>query len=321
MRFKLPKGKELEEAFAKLPVVESLLNWAKRNSFPGFSGVPIYDVSVFVVNETKRFDMISRANATSFSFFLSLFPALIFLFSLLTHFPIYDTFAGELNEYIDKIMPSNAGAQLKMTIHGIASKDTRVLSLGFVLAMFFSSNGMMAMMRSFEKSHLKSFKKRRPFRKRLVSIFLTLQLAILLIVSIVLIILGDRVISWGAGLLDLSEFAEITIKVFKWLVTLLVFYTGIAIIYRYGAATYKRFSFLTPGATLATILSILSSLAFSFYVKEFNTYNRLYGSIGAIIVLMLWIQINSFILLIGFELNASIAVNRDLKQEIKDKDD
>ena len=102
-------------------------------------------------------------------------------------------------------------------------------------------------------------------------------------------------------------------NIFRWLVIVALFYFGIAFIYRYGVALKRKLPWLTPGATLATILSIISSLLFSFYVNAFNTYNQIYGSIGTIIVLMLWIQINCMVLMVGFELNASIAVNRDLK--------
>jgi membrane protein len=106
---------------------------------------------------------------------------------------------------------------------------------------------------------------------------------------------------------------KVYINIFRWLVIVALFYFGIAFIYRYGVALKRKLPWLTPGATLATILSIISSLLFSFYVNAFNTYNQIYGSIGTIIVLMLWIQINCMVLMVGFELNASIAVNRDLK--------
>ncbi|MEL6274746.1 MAG: YhjD/YihY/BrkB family envelope integrity protein, partial [Bacteroidota bacterium] len=93
--------------------------------------------------------------------------------------------------------------------------------------------------------------------------------------------------------------------------------------YRFGAATYQRFSYFSPGVTLAAILSLLTSVAFSFYVDGFNrydTYARFYGSIATIIIVMLWLQLNSLILLVGFELNASIAVNRDLKAIIQEEE-
>jgi membrane protein len=138
--------------------------------------------------------------------------------------------------------------------------------------------------------------------------------------SVLLIILGDIIINWVADFLQLDNMTERTIELFRWLVILTLFYFSIALIYRYGAALRTRFRWITPGASLATILSIITSVAFSFYVNSFGTYNKVYGSIGTIIVLMLWIQLNCLILQIGFELNASIAANRDLKTEVKEEE-
>lgn len=303
------------------PAIDFVLNWSKRNSLPGFFKVPVFDVCVFLLNEIRRFALVTRANSMAFSFFLALFPALIFLFSLLTHFPLFEHFEGEINNYIDKIMPSAAGVELKTNIARVVDRDTRLLSLGFILTIFFASNGMMALMRGFEKSHLNTFKKRKPLRKRLISIFLTFQMALILVASVILIVLGDIIFNWIGDFLELKNFASFLINLFRWLVTLLLFYSGIAVIYRYGSAMHSKFSLFTPGATLATVLSVLSSILFSFYVESFGTYNKLYGSIGTVIVLMLWIQINSFILLVGFELNASIAENRDLKRQIGEEGD
>lgn len=307
------------ERFSNHPWVMALVHWAKKHSLPGFFGVPVYDVTVFLYNESTRVTLFSRANAMAFSFFLALFPAIIFLFTVATMLPIYEVFEAEINGYINLIMPNNAGKELQTTIKELVKPNSNLLSVGFVLAIYFSSNGMMAMMQGFEKSHLKSFRRRSAFKKRLIAIGLTLQLALLVAGSVILIVLGDLLVSWVKDFFDLGFAVETVINLFRWLVILLLFYFSVALIYRYGAAMNIRFKWVTPGATLATILSITTSVAFSFYVNSFNTYNKVYGSIGTIIVLMLWIQLNCFILQVGFELNASIAVNRDLKAEIAEE--
>ncbi len=311
---KLPKLKDIRYGVEHHPLVKAALKWSKTHSLPGFFNVPVYDVAVFLYNESQRVTIISRANAMAFSFFLSLFPAIIFLFTVATLLPIYDSFENEINAYINHIMPSNAGKQLQESIKTLVKPDTRFLSVGFLLAVYFSSNGMLSLMDGFEKTHLKAFHKRPAWKKRLIAVVLTMEVGILLAGSVFLIILGNTVITWLFDFADISRFAANVVEVFRWLVTIALFYFGIALLYRYGAALVNRFNWLTPGATLATILSLVSSLAFSLYVESFNTYNKVYGSIGTIIVIMLWIQINCFILLVGFELNASIAVNRDLKE-------
>jgi len=157
-------------------------------------------------------------------------------------------------------MPKNAYQYLLGIIEGIVGiKREGLLSLGFFLAIFFASSGMLTLMYGFDKSYEESFKTRGYFKKRLVAVSLTLLLSILFIPSL-----------------------------------------------------RKRIPFINPGSILATILSILTSYAFSYFINNFGRYNELYGSIGALIVIMLWLQFNAFVILIGYELMASIAVNRDL---------
>ncbi|MCU0346037.1 MAG: YihY/virulence factor BrkB family protein [Saprospiraceae bacterium] len=312
---RLPTYQQIVTAIEQHPWVQAVLNWSKARSFPGFFGVPLFDVVVFVYNESLRNTLFSRANAMAFSFFLSLFPAIIFLFTVATYLPIYDTFEHEINGYISLIMPNNAGKELQATIKELVKPNSSFLSIGFFLAIYFSSNGMMAMMQGFEKSYTRTFHDRAGWKKRLIAIGLTLQLGLLLAGSVVLIILGDLLLNWLVDLFQINIVTSVAIGFFRWLVILTLFYFGIALIYRYGVAMKRKLKWITPGATLATILSILTSVGFSFYVNAFNTYNKVYGSIGTIIVLMLWIQLNCLILQIGFELNASIAVNRDLKAE------
>ena len=317
---RFPNFKQITEAIEKHPLVAAGLDWSKAHSFPGFFKVPVYDVAVFLYNESRRVTLISRANAMAFSFFLSLFPGIIFLFTVAAMLPLYEMFEAEISSYINTVMPTNAGKQLQQSIEVLVRPNSSLLSIGFILAIYFSSNGMLAMMSGFEKTHLKSFRKRPVWKKRGIAILLTFVVFVLLLTSVAVLLAGNWLISYLVDFVGLSRFAGSVLDVFRWLVILSLFYFSISLIYRYGAALYTRFRWFTPGATLATILSLLSSLAFSFYVEAFDTYNKIYGSIGTIIVLMLWIQINCFVLLVGFELNASIAVNRNLREEVKDEE-
>jgi membrane protein len=304
--------------------VRKLLVWTKRKSFPGFFGVPIYDVVVFIYNELKSNTLTGRANAISFSFFLSLFPSLIVLLTLipylmqffLQYLPEGERFFEVLYREIKFVMPGDAGDMVFDMIQDLATRPRfGLLSFGFVLVIYFASNGMMAMMAGFEKSYLKTFKKRNPLRKRVVAIGLTFILGMLVVASVVLIILGNFLISWLSKHIHLDWFGSVSLSLLRYLVIFLLFYSGISFLYRFGASVRKRFSYFSPGTTLATLLSLLSSQVFGYYVDNFATYNKLYGSIGTIIIVMLWIQLNCLVLLAGFELNAAIAVNRDLKLE------
>lgn len=329
MKRKIPSGQDIKDFFIQLPIVRQVIVWSKTHSLPGFLNVPIYDVIIFLFNEIRRYDLFMRANSVAFSFFLSLFPSLIALFTMLPfikrwfiqYLPGGEEFDFWLRKQINEIMPGVAGDRLFQFIDEITNQPRfGLLSFGFLLAIFFSSNGMQALMRGFEKSYSKTFHERGFLKKRLIAIFLTFQLGALLIASVILIILGEILIDLLADLTGLKEFYQNLILFLRWIVILALFYFNIAIIYRYGPPLIRKFKIFTPGATLATVLCVISSVGFSYYVDSTRTYNELYGAIGTIIVLMLWIQINSLILLIGFELNASIAINRDLKVQIPDEE-
>ncbi len=301
-----------------------LLVVSRRRSLPGFSKVPVHDVVVFVFNEMRRFDLMIRANAIAFSFFLALFPSLISIFAMLPYLRKYllrflpgegDNFEETLQHEIQQIVPGDVGTQISGFIQDLTSNPrVGMLSFGFILALYFASNGMLALMQGFEKSYARTFIKRNPLRKRWIASWLTVLLGFLLLFSVVFIILGNVIIHAIAGWTGWSKWLEWSISSLRWVTIVALYYAGIATIYRFGAAVRRKFVWFSPGATLATILCLLASLVFSFYVDNFGNYNKLYGSFGTIIVTMLWLQLNALGLLIGFELNAAIAVNRDLNQ-------
>ncbi len=296
---------------------------------PGFKGVPIYDVVIFFIHELTRYDLFTRANSAAFSFFLSLFPSIMALFTLtpylksyiLSYLPDGDNFDMILETEINRIMPGVAGDRLFSFIGDITNNPrVGLLSVGFLMAIFFASNGMLALMRGFEKSYQTTFVNRNFLQKRMVAIGLTFWIGLMLIGSIILIILGSSIIRWASEFQLINQMSATLLGVFRWFATLTLFYMSISFIYRFGPATKKKFALWTPGTALATILCLLVSVLFSWFVNNFNTYNELYGSIGTIISMMLWIQLNALFLFIGFELNASIAVNRDLKMAQQEKE-
>ncbi|MEO0732357.1 MAG: YihY/virulence factor BrkB family protein, partial [Bacteroidota bacterium] len=275
-------------------------------------------------HEIMRDDLFTRAQSVAFSFFLSLFPSVLTLFTLLPFaldlltiwFPSLANFNVTLYEEIKQVMPGQAGDILFGFVQEITnSPRLGLLSFGFLLAIYFSSNGMLAMMRAFEKSYVKTFKRRNVFKKRAIAAGLTLLVGLFIAASTVFVILGDSVIGWLTDVVNAGAMTTFLVNALRWIIMLALYYLTIGTIYRYGAATIKRFSYFSPGVTLATVLSLLTSVAFSFYVDGFNrydTYTKFYGSIATIIIIMLWLQLNALILIIGFELNAAIAVRRDL---------
>ncbi len=289
------------------------LFYVKHTSLPGFSRIPIYDFWMFFVHEIRRDLLPVRASAISFNFLLAIFPSIIFLFTLIPYIPVEN-----LNVYIlqtfSQILPESGYEFLNETISDIISiKRGGLLSFGFLLAFIFSTNGVRMLLLTFNKDH-PIYKRRGFLRHSLASIRLTFYLFMLFLASVLLIIAGDKVI----GLMQ-DEFGlaapgwSVFFAVIKWLFIILLFFSTISLIYYYGPSQKIKKRFITPGASFATLLSIIASLAFGFFVNNFGVYNQIYGSIGTLIVLMLWININSLVLLVGFEINNSVEVNKDLK--------
>lgn len=344
---KIPSAQEIQDFIFNLPLISSLVNWSKHNSLPGFFHVPLFDVISFIIVEIRQFNLNMRANSMAFSFFLSLFPSILVIFTLIPFvLPFFSgfiipyipddllvfnpngsinfnlTIIAQINDLINevKILPDNARQQLVNFINEVTTQSRfDVLSLGFFLAMFFASNGMITMMQGFEKSHTATFVRRSIFKKRVIGFWITILIGSLVIGSLLLIILGNTLLSYLFEYLNTDSFTEFSIQLLRWTISFFLFYFAIALIYHFGIATKKKVKYFSPGATLATFLSIATSLIFAWYVNSFGAYNKLYGTIGTFIVIMLWIQINCFIILIGFELNAAIAVNRDLKKFIVKK--
>ena len=311
---------KIRQSFFRLPLVRKVLAWSKVYSPPGFSGVTIYEVITFVIKETQKDNLTTRANSISFSLFLSIFPAIIFLFTLLPLFPVVQDYTAMLSDQLVGVIPKSAHEYIFSIIYDItAIKRDGLLSLGAVLALFFSSNGMMTLMSGFDKAYNDTFKPREWWRTRLVAIALTVILSLLLIISLIMMVVEGKVMNYIANVYHVSEVILTLVSIFNWLFAVFMVYTGISLIYTFGPSMHRRIPFINIGSIMATMLSLLTSLGFSYFINNFGHYNEIYGSIGALIVMMVWIQFNSFIMLVGFELNASLAVHKTQRYLKKNK--
>ncbi len=303
-----------------LPLVKRILEWAKTSTLPGFGGTPVYEILYFLINESKRDDIKSRSNSAAYSFFMALFPTLLVAIAILPLIPFNDPVQA-IQDNLNTIIPASAESFIFGTLKDLLEiQRNSLLSVGIILSIFFSSNGMMSLMRGFDKSYPRLFRKRKWWKTRLIAIMLTALMGILLVISGVLVILGNLILNYVFELLSVDTYSRYAIELLKWLVVGSLIYSIIATIYYVGPAYVTRARYFSPGATMATIASLLTSVGFSFFVNSFGTYNKVYGSISAVIVLMVWLQLNAFILLAGFELNTSIAFNRNLKEEKSDSE-
>ena len=309
------KKKSIPDRILALPFIKTIIRWSKKVVLPGFDEVPLYDVIYFVIREAKKDNITTRANSIAYNFFLSVFPGIIFLLPIFARIPFVENYIGQLRSSLKGVIPENAEEYIFRVIDGIQTEGAvGWLTLGFFLSIFFASNGMLSLMKGFDKSYDITFKSRNFIWKRIVAISLTLLLSLLMILSITLIVLSKQIVGRIIQSLELDANSAFVFLLIKWIVLILLFYSVVGFIYKYGPSMYRRVKFFSPGATLACFFSILTSVGFSYFVNSFGRYNEIYGTIGSLIVILLWFQFNAFILLVGFELNASIAVNRDLRQ-------
>ncbi len=313
---------KLERKIINSTPVAFILNKSKHWHLPGFEGVPLYDVVKFFYMQVKTVGLTERASAIAYNFIMAIPPAFLFLFTLIPHLPFIkkQDILNQLKLIIKDIIPAQGFDKSIINFIDNTFFNTPVfglLSFGLLTALYFASNAMMGIMRSFNKKYM-GFAKRKGLHTRWVAIRLTTLLFGLVLGCLILLITQGAVLKWF-GLR--SAFWLTIIAYIRWLFIIALIFYSIASIYKYAPAVEKRWKLNSPGAILATTLSIIASIGFSTFVNTFGKYNALYGSIGTIIVLMVLIYINSLVLLIGFELNVSIKSLKSIadRRDVKEK--
>ena len=283
-------------------------------TLPGFEGIPVYDVIHFFLAEIQKDQIPTRARSISYSFFIAFFPGIIFLFTLLPYIPLAD-FQANLIAVINEVIPDNVVQNfILITIDDLLNKPRAgLLSFASVLTLYFSTQGMVSMIMSFNKSY-SIYTKRNFFSLRWLAFKLTLLMFVLFLTSVSLLIVGSQLINIIVLEFNILSFGTIFfLNTLRYAIILLLYFISISTIYYYGPATKKKFKFISLGSSFASLGSIVASLIFSYYVSGLDSYNSIYGFFGSIIMFLGWMYINAFVLLLGFELNASIYYNKHLK--------
>jgi membrane protein len=293
-----------------MPVFE----WAKKVTFPGFDNNPLYDVGFFFFKGLRDGAINTRSAAVAFNLFLAIFPAIIFIFTLIPILPIQG-FQDELLKMIQSIMPESVYGSIQKTIEDIITiPHGSLLSFGFFLALYFSTNGIVSLINSFNAS-VNVPDSRSWFELHLISILLVMILSFLVAVGVSLIIFTQKFLNVLVREEIMEQnFTYYLITIGKWVVILALFYFAYSFLYYLAPARKSKWRFISAGGTLATFLSIFITLGFGFYIDHFGKYNALYGSIGTLPVIMLMIYFNCQALIIGFELNSGILAARRKKE-------
>lgn len=278
--------------------------------FKNYENVSLFEVIKVFLEKLTKDDILQRANGVAFNFTLAIFPAILFLFTLI---PFIHNFIPEVDNetilmFIGEIMPESMFSVVSSTVEDILLQARGgLLTFGAVFSLYLAANGVLSLMGAFNACY-KTVEKRGFFKTRVTAISLTLMLAFALILAIILLIIGNFLINAinSVEWINMDSYEVYLIIVLRFLVIFIVFYFAISCIYYFGPAVHYNWRFFSIGSIISTLLCLSASYGFSYYISNFGTYNKLYGSIGVMIAFMIWQYILTVILLVGYEINASL---------------
>lgn len=280
-----------------IPVVGRLIVLAKRIKLPGLEGLTLYELLEIYIAGIIKGAFNYKAGSIAFTFFMALFPFALFLLNLIPYIPI-ENFQQSFLAFVEENVPPNTYDAIELILVDIMNNSYRsLLSTGGIMSVIFMANGVNAIIGGFESStHLSV--SRNFFRQYLIAIVLSVLLSLMLVVSVAVYLTVEV-------FMHVSEYPFIADVIRNLFVVLMILLT-VSILYKFGTKETKHLSFISYGSVFTTVLMSITSVGFGFYVSKFAKYNELYGSIGTLLVIMIYIWINCMILLLGFELNAAI---------------
>lgn len=294
------------EKILSLPALSGVQRWM-RTHHPFDSKVTTwYEFIEKMIEKVAGKDLNERAAAVSFNLLLAVFPAVIFLFTLIPFIPI-NNLDAEIMVLLRRAIPAGTYDAVDNTIRDIISRErSGVLSFGFLATIYASTNGMVALMNAFHSSY-ETRDRRGFFKIRLIALGLTFTFGVAIILAIIMLLVGGIVTDYllRFGVFNNPVFAYL-LSTGRYLLVFGVFVGVVSIIYKYGPDVNMKWTFVTPGSITASVLIVLTTFLFSYYLSNFGSYNKVYGSIGTLIALMIWINLIALLIVLGFEMNVSL---------------
>jgi membrane protein len=295
---------EIEQKLEKIPVINHIVRLMKSIKLPWLEGLSFYDLMELYIIGIAQGAFSYRAGAIAFSFFMALFPFALFILNLIPFIPI-ENFQDDFLQFVSEGVPPNTFEAIKTIIDDILNNSYKgLLSSGFILSIFLMSNGINAILGGFETSYHITIS-RSFIRQYIVALGMSVLFSIILIVTVAAIVVSEVIIQK----IQLHEMVDANIsliEITRYGFVILMILITTSLLFKFGAKETSKISFISIGSVFTTILILLSSYVFGIYVVKFAKYNELYGSIGTLLILMFYIWINCMILLLGFELNATI---------------
>lgn len=296
-------SEEIENKLNKIPVVKQLVSLTKAIKLKTLEGLSLYDILEMYILGIFKGAFSYRASAIAFSFFMALFPFALFILNLIPFIPL-ENFQADFLEFVEEGVPPNTYDAIEMILKDIMGTSHQgLLSSGFILSILLMTNGINAILGGFELSaHITIT--RGFFRQYFISLAISLVLSMILLITVAAIVITEVMIQK----INIHGYvADVAlIEWSRYIFIILMILVTTSVLYKYGAKETSKISFISYGAVFTTILILLSSYVFGVYVEKFARYNELYGSIGTLLVLMFYIWINCMVLLLGFEINATI---------------
>lgn len=317
--------KPIEDKVDKIPVLKVIMRFFKQIKLPGFEGLSMYDLLELYGMGILKGALTTRASAIAFNFFTAIFPFLLFVIIIIPHIPI-DDFDIAFSNFLESFLPPQTSEFFFDSIFKDISSNTSggLISTVLLLSIFLMANGVNAVFAGFETSYHKQLY-RSVLKQYAVSLGVALILAILTLLTVAVfgyfqIYIFRPLYSSFTGNTMFVEGGKVSgwIHFVKYLFFVLMVYMATATLYYFGTKEGKKSKFFSIGALLTTLLIILTSFLFGIYIENFSQYNEIYGSIGALLILLLYLWLNSNILLLGYELNASLQYFRKYPNNKKD---
>lgn len=295
---------EIEQKLEKIPLINHLVRFMKSIKLPWLEGLSFYDLMELYLIGIAKGAFSYRSGAIAFSFFMALFPFALFILNLIPFIPI-EGFQEDFLKFVEEGVPPNTFEAIKTIIDDILTNSYKgLLSSGFILSIFLMSNGINAILGGFETSYHITIS-RSFFRQYVVALGMSLLFSVILIVTVAAIVVSEVVIQK----IQIHEIVDTNIsliQITRYGFVILMILITTSLLFKFGAKETSKIPFISIGSVFTTVLILLSSYVFGIYVVKFAKYNELYGSIGTLLIFMFYIWINCMILLLGFELNATI---------------
>ena len=293
----------MKDKIKVFPILKNFISFLKAFRIPGYSGFSFYDLLELYLSGIVKGTLSSRAGSIAFSFFMALFPFLLFILNLIAFIPI-ENFDAVLFNFIELLLPQESQSFFTQIFDDIRLKQRAgLLSSVFLLSIILTANGVSSIFSSFEGSYHVELS-RSFFRQYLFSMMVGILLAILLLVGVAALIFFEIYI--------LNNLEDLIPREVNWIrfgqifFYIILTYISVAVLYYFGTIEGKKTHFFSPGALMTCLLILLTTYFFGIYIENFSKYNQLYGSIGALLIFLFYIWLNSSVLLLGFELNATL---------------